>query len=194
MTEQLSLKYVPLSTCHLWDENPKLHDLQLLVESFERYGFQDPPKFSEKLNSRKGGIVEGNGRITALNWMKKQGRLSPVGIIASDGDWNVPILFGNDLKSEHLAKAYALDHNSLTLAGADFDLLDLTKIWDEETYKGVLLDLGDAGELPVSMDGDGLDALLKVWNNEIEFPEYDESAADDVEFIECPKCGEKFPK
>lgn len=28
----------------------------------------------------------------------------------------------------------------------------------------------------------------------IEFKEYDESAADDVEMIICPKCGESFPK
>lgn len=28
----------------------------------------------------------------------------------------------------------------------------------------------------------------------IEFKEYDESAADDVEYTECPSCGHKFPK
>ena len=27
-----------------------------------------------------------------------------------------------------------------------------------------------------------------------DFPEYDESIADDVEFIECPSCGHRFPK
>jgi len=27
-----------------------------------------------------------------------------------------------------------------------------------------------------------------------EFPEYDESVADDVEMIECPECGHRFPK
>ena len=27
-----------------------------------------------------------------------------------------------------------------------------------------------------------------------EFPEFDESAADDVKFVECPACGHKFPK
>jgi len=28
----------------------------------------------------------------------------------------------------------------------------------------------------------------------IEFPEYDESVADEVEYIECPECGHKWPK
>jgi hypothetical protein len=27
-----------------------------------------------------------------------------------------------------------------------------------------------------------------------EFPEYDESAADSVQYCECPNCGHKFPK
>ena len=28
----------------------------------------------------------------------------------------------------------------------------------------------------------------------VEFPEYDETVADDVEYLECPKCGHKWPK
>lgn len=30
--------------------------------------------------------------------------------------------------------------------------------------------------------------------NAVEFPEYDESVEDEVEYIECPYCSEKFPK
>jgi hypothetical protein len=29
---------------------------------------------------------------------------------------------------------------------------------------------------------------------DIDWKEYDESAADDVEYIECPECGHKWPK
>jgi hypothetical protein len=29
---------------------------------------------------------------------------------------------------------------------------------------------------------------------DVEFKEFDESAADDVEFLTCPKCGHSFPK
>jgi len=36
---------------------------------------------------------------------------------------------------------------------------------------------------------------LGVWAGEIpEFQEFDESIADDVEMIECPECGHRFPK
>ena len=29
---------------------------------------------------------------------------------------------------------------------------------------------------------------------DVSFKEYDESAADDVELVTCPKCGHSFPK
>jgi hypothetical protein len=29
---------------------------------------------------------------------------------------------------------------------------------------------------------------------DVDWKEYDESAADDVEYIECPECGHKWPK
>jgi hypothetical protein len=44
---------------------------------------------------------------------------------------------------------------------------------------------------------DEIEALLATVNNQIpdvEFKEYDESAADDVEMCTCPKCGHEFPK
>jgi len=40
-------------------------------------------------------------------------------------------------------------------------------------------------------------AMLEALRAEEEAPdfkEYDESVADDVEMIECPKCGHRFPK
>lgn len=39
---------------------------------------------------------------------------------------------------------------------------------------------------------DAIAALIDVPN--VDFKEYDESAADDVQYVECPKCGHKFPK
>lgn len=56
--------------------------------------------------------------------------------------------------------------------------------WDllADFDKGDLLDWGfDEGEFPESID-------------DVEFPEYDESVADEVEYIECPDCGAKWPK
>jgi pimeloyl-ACP methyl ester carboxylesterase len=37
------------------------------------------------------------------------------------------------------------------------------------------------------------DAELGIFDTP-DFAEYDESAADDVEMVECPECGHRFPK
>jgi len=36
--------------------------------------------------------------------------------------------------------------------------------------------------------------LLDIDPSQVEFPEYDESIEDDVEWLECPNCGHKWPK
>jgi len=35
---------------------------------------------------------------------------------------------------------------------------------------------------------------LQLYTEPTEFAEYDESVAEDVEMIECPECGHRFPK
>jgi len=62
---------------------------------------------------------------------------------------------------------------------------------------------------PAALKDWGLDAeQLRGWNDDAanlalmleadaeapEFPEYDESIADEVEWLECPECGHRFPK
>ncbi|KKL86058.1 hypothetical protein LCGC14_1948540, partial [marine sediment metagenome] len=157
---KITLRYVPLSELQLWDRNAKRHDIGALVASIERHGFQDPPKYSAALNDGAGGIVEGNGRGEALAMMKGQGDGPPLGVVAQDDDWLVPVLFGNDFASQRRAEAYAMDHNNLVLSGGDFTAFDMANLWDEDEYKALLTDLAQADELPVSVSGDDLDALL----------------------------------
>jgi len=62
--------------------------------------------------------------------------------------------------------------------------------WDAlANWEGV--DVGDLVEWGFSEE-----ALLGagIGLETIEFPEYDESIADEVEYIECPECGHKWPK
>lgn len=43
-------------------------------------------------------------------------------------------------------------------------------------------------------DGELAALLANVQSPEVDFREYDESAADDVEYCTCPHCGKSFPK
>ena len=162
--DTLRLEYVPLETVVLWDRNPKRHDVGGIIQSIERYGFKDPPKFEPVLNGGKGGLVEGNGRAICLQMMKsdyeKEGKDPPRGIALSDDTWAVPVLFGVDAESEHVAEAYAIDHNNLTMAGGDFDGFDMARMWGGD-YVGLLTGIG---KLPVSVDGDTLDSLVNLYN------------------------------
>ena len=76
-------------------------------------------------------------------------------------------------------------------------------------YGDTPLDIGDTdGDLvkDILESIEGLDSELTGYDQDeiikelddtppnVEFKEYDESTADDVEFITCPECGHKFPK
>jgi len=188
--ERITIEYIPLSQAVLWDENPKQHDIGKIVQSIRNYGFADPPKFDAGL----GALVYGNGRTHALRMMKQGGEDPPRGILVDgEGNWLTPVKFGVDAGSLEAAKAFAIDHNNLTLGDA-FEVWDVAKIWDEDAYTAMLQELATDDTLPVTVDGDDLDALLRENALPDEFPEYDESAADDVEFVICPHCGKEFPK
>ena len=107
--------------------------------------------------------------------MKAQGREPPRGIAVDDeGEWHVPIQFGVNARSRAAAEAYAIDANNLTMTGGDFTVWDVGRMWDEG-YTGMLEGLAGADELPVSVDGDDLDALLdydSTYTRNIETPEY----------------------
>lgn len=87
---------------------------------------------------------------------------------------------------EATALMYLVADNELSRL-ADPDQAALAALLQElgQGEDALLAALGwDAGELAALLAG------LAV----PEFPEYDESAADDVEMIECPHCGKSFPK
>jgi hypothetical protein len=185
--DRLELRYVPLDQATLWDRNPKKHDIGALVQSIERYGFKDPPKFEPKLKA----LAEGNGRSEALRILRDNGSPPPRGIaVSEDGEWLVPVLFGVDAVSRAEAEAYGVDHNQLTLAGGDFGPADAVRLWDEESFKGILLDLKDLDELPVSWGPDDAGMLLEPAFDPVA-PE-EQSRLDEKKLVTCPECGKEF--
>jgi hypothetical protein len=114
----LALRYIPISHARAWDRNPKLHDLQKLVESIETYGFKDPPAYDVQLDA----FVEGNGRTEALQWMARHGRQRPRGIAidVQTGEWCMPVLFGVDAASRLMAERSEIETQL-------FDLAELTR-------------------------------------------------------------------
>ena len=78
---------------------------------------------------------------------------------------------------------------------ADNHLPELSEI-DLTEVKALLDEIED---IDIDLTGYDADELLAAIESDqsppnVDFKEYDESTADDVEFITCPECGHKFPK
>ncbi len=86
--------------------------------------------------------------------------------------------------SEAQKRAYIIADNKLALNAG----------WSDELLK---LELTDLKELGANLELIGFDAMELadiMLGKDVSFKEYDESAADDVQLVTCPKCGHSFPK
>lgn len=197
----LNIKYLPLSKIKevndlLWSENAKKHDIGAIAASIERYGFIDPPKYDKKLNSGNGGIVFGNGRLEAVaSLLQKKwaaGEAPPGGIgIDKNGEWCIPVSFGCDSESETAAKSLAIDHNNLTLSGGEYSPLDMARIWEEGDYLKILKELAQVNELPETVDGDDLDLLIAMLDNN-ELTSEGDKVVESSEKVELPETEIKY--
>lgn len=182
----------------IYDRNPKQHDLGGICESIKKYGWQELPKYDERL----GAIKAGNGRIAAIAQMEESGESIPRGVAKhkESGAWIIPVLCGIDAVSDIEAKGYLIDSNNLTLMGGDFTALDLARAYDN-TYLDILEELAEQEALPVSVDGNDLDFLMSHFNPDNDGIEYEQDEppeefkeyGEDIETNhECPKCGYKW--
>lgn len=86
-----------------------------------------------------------------------------------------------DLYEDEAPRRYAYRDNRSSEVGLDW----APDIVQADIEKGV--------DLSSLFYDNELEALLGEVKD-VEFPEYDESVEDEVEYIECPHCGEKWPK
>ena len=133
------IEYVAIDEIRRWSRNPKLHDQDELIESFDRFGFVAPLIYDETQQQ----LVAGHGRLNALTAMKERGDEPPERIKVEGDKWLVPILRGIGFANEDEAAAYAIADNRLVEAGG----------WDNQATIDILLDM-DARHIP--FEGMGL--------------------------------------
>lgn len=184
----------------LWAENPKLHDLGAVIESINKHGLQELPKFDANLPNaagEDGAIKAGNGRVEALAVMEKEQYKLPRGMgRTKEGQWALPVLVGVDAGSRALAESYAIDSNNLTLGGGNFDAFDMARLWKQDEYVKILGRLAlESGEHPVSVDGDSLDLLIKnLTGYTDESTSQGNGNKEKEKNIICPECGYEWIK
>ena len=179
MTDVLRLRYMPLSRLKKWSRNPKLHDLQSIVESIREHGFRDALIYDATLKS----IIAGNGRVEALEWMRVHKEKPPRGIQRRDDEWFVPVQLGVDAKTVRQAESFGIDHNSLVLLGGDFTDWDIERLYDA-SYRDLIIDLKI--ETPViSVSDEELDRMVGECAS-------NKQTKDDDDAIVCPRCAFRF--
>jgi ParB-like chromosome segregation protein Spo0J len=148
------------------------HDIEGIAASIRIHGMRDPIGVWATQDGKRleepHAIVEGSGRWRAVHDHLR---------------WPEVDTIEHDFDSLTSAKAYAIAHNRYTDKSRFDDDLLLATLEELPGLDGTGFDLGDIEEIRGHQGPP-----------DVEFPEYDESIEDDVEFSECPECGHKFPK
>ena len=146
-----------------------------LEASMRKHGYVAP-----MTAAADGEIIDGSARLeTVANVFDDD-----VLVVEHDGTKPV-IMVRTDIKSADTPEARAISIEANRIA-------ELNLTWDAEVLLG---DLQSGVDLSAMFQQDELDALLAgLQPPSVEFKEYDESVANDVEMITCPHCGQQFPK
>jgi len=76
---------------------------------------------------------------------------------------------------------------------ASFDYITTMAVYDREQLDALLQQVNSDDARVQEMLAQ-LSETAGIVPPDIEFPEYDETVEDEVEYISCPECGHKFPK
>jgi hypothetical protein len=143
-------------------------NLSLITESLRAVGASRSIVIDED-----GVILAGNATVTAA----RAAGLTQVEVIDADGDTLIAVR-RTGLTPEQKRRLALFDNRTSELAE-----------WDGD----VLRSLADDTDLAGLWSNDDLAALLGQ-APDITFPEYDESAAEEVAHVTCPECGHTFPR
>jgi hypothetical protein len=170
----------PLSELSRWDRNYRVGNVEAIVASIVRFGFNGTLRVW-----KDGCVMAGNHAFVALETMRANGAKPPRGIEVKGKEWFVPTVDVSHL-SRLEAEAYAVADNRTQELGQN----------DPERLAALLADIKSGTG---SLDGVGyseaeLEALLKAAATpDTPFKQYDESIETGVNKVTCPECGAAFP-
>ena len=162
--DSFEIRYEDLDDIVSADNNPKDHDLGVLYQSMQRFGFTNPII----MNESTGKLLAGHGRLQTLQMMKDNGEDAPkrIDVVKDIEDdrietWYVPVLYGVSIENVSEAQAYLIADNRLTELGGwkPMDLMDsLTEIIEETgNLDGTGYDLDDVETILGDMESTTFD-------------------------------------
>jgi hypothetical protein len=140
-----------------------------------------------ELGAGRSIVVDKNGNVIAGNKTLEAwadiANADDVVVVKTRGDKLVVVQREDlDLVNDGKARRLSIADNRAGEIGLD---------WDAEILAAIKLD--DDGALDGLFSSDELAEVLGDISG-VEFPEYDESVEDEVEYITCPECGHRWPK
>lgn len=182
MTQQPQhIRYHDLATLKRWNRNYRQGDVGAIIQSIARFGYNGALRVWQD-----NVVIAGNHALMALLQMKASAYQTPRGIVEYGDKWLIPCVDVSHL-NEIEVEAYAIADNRTQERGGN----------DAEQLAALLAGIAAEDEkllLATGYDGDDVDALLAGLSVPDSWEEYDESAADNVEYIECPECGHRWAK
>jgi ParB-like chromosome segregation protein Spo0J len=165
-SDRMEIKYLPIDALVPYSRNPRTHSEDQIAQIAA--SIREFGFTNPILIDGKNGIIAGHGRFAAAKEL---------------GLDQVPCIDLSHLTEEQ-RRALVIADNKIALNGG----------WNDELLR---LELTDLKELGADLELTGFDAMELadiMLGKDVEFKEYDESAADDVQLLTCPKCGHTFPK
>ena len=99
-------------------------------------------------------------------------------------DWiKIPCIELGNL-TEKQRRAYVIADNKIAQ----------NSLWNDGFLRLELTDLKELGANLELLGFDPMEIADITLGKDVDFKEYDESAADDVQMITCPECGKSFPR
>jgi len=170
------IEYINIKEVRSADVNPKQHDIGVLHQSMDRFGFIMPII----RNEATGKLVGGHGRIETLRQKYMLDKKNPPkGIrVDEEGEWFVPMVCGISFESDIEADAYLIADNRLVELGGWEppelkDLIEKIAVesgtldgigFDDEDLQQLFEDLSDNVDEKLENDVDPLKVSIKFDN------------------------------
>lgn len=146
MNVERRVELMPLSQIRRALRNPKQHADADIIASLRRFGLAELILIDE----RTGLLVAGEGRVNALDALRREDVANPPAGVSLDGrEWMIPVQRGWASKDDREADAYLIASNQLSIKGG----------WDDKGLADLLAELGR--ELDgIGFSDNDLDALF----------------------------------
>jgi ParB-like chromosome segregation protein Spo0J len=165
VSDQLQVEWWPIEGVHPYERNPRIISEQAIAKVAD--SLREYGWQQPLVVDEEGVIIAGHTRLRAALALNLE---------------KVPVTVARGLPPEKVAAYRLMDNRSADEAQWHFDLLQK----ELEELLGAEYDLALTGF-------DELEIATLPTSEGIEFPEYDESVAGDVDMITCPECGHSWP-